>query len=292
MTFSQIQSFIVAAECGNISKAADTLYITQPTLSRNITAMEKELDVTLFHRTARGIEPTPAGDIFYQTAVNIMEEYKSAQVRLKEFSFSGQKGLTLTTIPGTYSFLTKTVELFLLNNPGVQISTHENEQDEILTSINEFSVDAGFLWSDLIPPTGYRVLPTIPAKMALIVAIGHPLAACDEISLSQASSHTFIIPTQSAVRKLIFGLCASEGFTPKMVVNVSLVGTMIDLVRRGKGVAIIYDIPDITYEGIHIIRLSNTPPTSLALVMHEHNSSPLAKRFETFLSKINPVELF
>lgn len=67
MNLHQIQYVLAVAECGNFSKAARKLYVSQPTLSQQIALLEDELGVTLFIRYPRKVELTNAGNIFYST---------------------------------------------------------------------------------------------------------------------------------------------------------------------------------------------------------------------------------
>ena len=291
MTLNQIQIFITTVKYKSISKASEALYISQPTLSRNITAMENELDVTLFLRKNNGVELTVAGELFYNTAVIIDQEYGKLVHSLKDYSHGRKSNYSITMMAGSFPFLAKLAEIFKQNNPDLEIILHENEEDDILSSIDNFSVDAGFLWHDLVPSSGYSVMPVIPAEIKLITALDSPLVEFNEINLSQAENQAFIIPTHPAVRKFLFNLCSNAGFTPKNVINVALNTTMFELVQQGKGVAFIYHLPFNTYENIHVIHLKNMPKSSLDLVMNERNLSPLAKKFSCFLRNINQLDL-
>src|SRR5438067_13843673 len=64
MLFGQVQAFIEVARTGNVSRAAEALYVTQPALTARIQALEKELGEALFVRTGRGVRLTDAGCVF------------------------------------------------------------------------------------------------------------------------------------------------------------------------------------------------------------------------------------
>ena len=68
MLFGQVQAFIQVARMGNVSRAAEALYVTQPALTARIQALEKELNETLFVRTGRGVRLTDAGRVFLPNA--------------------------------------------------------------------------------------------------------------------------------------------------------------------------------------------------------------------------------
>lgn len=80
MELSYIKEFIVLAEYKNFSKAAEELYISQPTLSKHIQAMERELGGKLFNRSTHGVSLTEFGELFLPFAIRISDvqnEYES-----------------------------------------------------------------------------------------------------------------------------------------------------------------------------------------------------------------------
>lgn len=98
----EIDYIIAVAECGSISKAAEVLYISQPSLSRYLTNLENELDVSLFVRTINGTELTEAGKIYVSYAKEIRRLQSTMKVKLKDLQKSGTHhiriGMTLNSI--------------------------------------------------------------------------------------------------------------------------------------------------------------------------------------------------
>jgi DNA-binding transcriptional LysR family regulator len=78
VSLAQIRSFVVVAEEGNVGRAARRLHLSQPPLSRQIRALEEELGVPLFTRTARGMDLLPAGRAFLERARTILREVDAA----------------------------------------------------------------------------------------------------------------------------------------------------------------------------------------------------------------------
>ena len=77
MDLEKIKYYIKVCECKNLTKAADELFISQPTLSRHIRALESELGVTLLTQKSSGVEITEAGKIFLKDAVKFQEAKRS-----------------------------------------------------------------------------------------------------------------------------------------------------------------------------------------------------------------------
>ena len=81
MNIRQIEYFLEIAKCKNISDAAENLFVTQPTLGRQMSAMESELNMQLFIRSNKGVKLTPAGAVMYQEFQALMDHYRRALKR-------------------------------------------------------------------------------------------------------------------------------------------------------------------------------------------------------------------
>ena len=86
MNNSQLETFIHVADSGSFNKAAENLYISPPAVIKQINAMEKELEATLFIRSHRGLILTDAGKIFYRDAVYLLQYYQETKERAKKCS--------------------------------------------------------------------------------------------------------------------------------------------------------------------------------------------------------------
>ncbi|EFE46619.1 hypothetical protein HMPREF0863_01532 [Erysipelotrichaceae bacterium 5_2_54FAA] len=83
MKKDQLKNFVEVADCGSINKAAEKLYISQPSLSRSIHALEEEMGRKLFIRSNRGITLTPTGNLLYYYARSILNQFRVLE-RLKK----------------------------------------------------------------------------------------------------------------------------------------------------------------------------------------------------------------
>lgn len=99
MTFEQLDCFIAAVECSSFFHAAETLHITQSTLSKQIMKLERELDLTLWDRSRRSAVLTPAGEVFYKEALHLMSEYRKSLATLEQFRETLSQTLRIGTLP-------------------------------------------------------------------------------------------------------------------------------------------------------------------------------------------------
>ena len=91
MTLNQILYFQKVARLENYHQAAEELYISQPSLSRSMAALENELGVTLFEKKGRGVELTKAGKLFLEHADRIVADCSVAVDKMQELSSDGGK---------------------------------------------------------------------------------------------------------------------------------------------------------------------------------------------------------
>ena len=97
----QLETFIVVADLGSFNKAAETLYITPPAVTKQINLLEKDLGLTLFVRTHRGLVLTEAGKSLYKDAKYIIEYCKESVERAKRAMHEKQNVIRIGTSPIT-----------------------------------------------------------------------------------------------------------------------------------------------------------------------------------------------
>jgi len=104
MDFRQIEAFVYVVRYKSFSKAADAIYLTQPTVSSHISSLESELGIKLIDRSGKEIEPTKAGRIFYDYANNLINIRDNAVFTLNEFSkkVEGKVEIAASTVPAEY----------------------------------------------------------------------------------------------------------------------------------------------------------------------------------------------
>ncbi|MEA4847593.1 MAG: selenium metabolism-associated LysR family transcriptional regulator [Clostridiaceae bacterium] len=104
MDFRQIEAFVYVVRFKSFSKAADAIYLTQPTISSHISTLEKELGIKLIDRSGKGVEPTNAGKIFFDFANNLINIRDNALFTLNEFSrkVEGKVEIAASTVPAEY----------------------------------------------------------------------------------------------------------------------------------------------------------------------------------------------
>ena len=152
--FRHLETFCRVAEIKSFSKAADDLFLTQPTVSGHILSLEKSLSLHLFDRTNREVRLTKSGEIFLKYASKILSSRKDLLNALSEFSqgIRGELSLGASTIPGEY-LLPKLVGDFRKKHPHFIISLKIADTKEIIQYVLQDHVELGIIGAKLGHPS-------------------------------------------------------------------------------------------------------------------------------------------
>ncbi|MBO8169205.1 MAG: LysR family transcriptional regulator [Thermoanaerobacteraceae bacterium] len=147
MDFKQLQSFVAVVKLRSFSKAAESLYLTQPTISGHIQALEQELGTVLINRNSnKQVSPTRAGEILFQYAVDILNKRENALFSLSKFKgkIEGILEISASTIPEQY-FLPDILSKFNKKYPDVQYNLMKYDSQEVIDKILSGEIDFGFV---------------------------------------------------------------------------------------------------------------------------------------------------
>lgn len=183
MNFQQLKHFVFTAEIGNILKAADQLHISQSGLSRSISALEHQLGLALFERSAKGVELTVFGRHFYPRAKLILNEQRRSVEELKGFRELRGGSLNLGINHTFAYFLAPHVMSELLQgSPGVSVSIFTNTYQALMGLLASGEIDMAlslYTKSSMRPELRYETL--FEVRTWGYVASHHPLAQMEHL---------------------------------------------------------------------------------------------------------------
>lgn len=145
MNLKQLEAFVQVAEGGSFSKAAKELFLTQPTISAHIAALEKELNVRLFVRNTKEVSLSDDGRELYQYARQIIDLQKKIEERFEAGKDGGKHLITIaaSTIPAQY-LLPRVLIQFNEKYPQEQFKILETDSSKVVTQIVDHVADVGF----------------------------------------------------------------------------------------------------------------------------------------------------
>jgi DNA-binding transcriptional LysR family regulator len=193
MDFKQLESFITIAKLNSFSKAADKLFLTQPTISNHIQSLEKELDTVLFNRTNKKITLTESGDILYEYAISILNKRDSAFFSLNQFKgrIEGVLEISSSTIPEQY-YLTEMLTQFHLAYPDVSYRLKKFDTKQVLDKINTGEIDFGIVGAKK-ELNNIDFIPIFDDEIVLIAPNTKPYDTIDSISFEALKKYNLIL---------------------------------------------------------------------------------------------------
>lgn len=239
MELYQLRTFVAVAETKSVTRAAERLYTTPPSVSAHIKALEAELNVTLFHRTPRGMALTLQGESLRQRATTALQ---AADALVNEAA-TLQKALMGTLRVGVNSAPTRlglppVISALQASAPGLQVALIPSVSGRIAEQLRQGVLDAGFLFGPL-PIAGIALAPL--AAIELVVAAPltwEPLVRAErweEMAALPWIASTVDCPFEA----LSDALFARRGLTVRKTVVTDDSRTKVDLVRAGVGAALV-----------------------------------------------------
>ncbi|NVZ59952.1 LysR family transcriptional regulator [Pseudomonas edaphica] len=283
----QLRYFVEIADSGSFSAAAERLFVAQSALSRQIKALETQLQTSLFERTARQPRLTAAGEAFYPRARNLLSELLKAS-EMATLVGKGQLGtLRLShssTVPMSGPLL-HGISTWLQRCPGVSMDIVKLSSEAQLEEIADGRLEVGLLRLPVLRQReGVRVVPLYSEQLVLAVPPNHPLAGSDTpVELAQLKDEAFISvphPQRGGLSYLSAELCMRAGFFPKAARVMSRKTTQLQLIQAGFGIALLpKSMQDIAPANLHFLSLADPDCLSTVALACTQAPSALVEQF-------------
>jgi len=184
MEFHQLKYFVAVAEQRHFTKAARNLRIAQPSVSRAIRVLEKELGTPLFHRMKGNVALTSAGEVLLPWARRVLADVDGAALEVRELADLRLGRLAVGATPSlTTTLLPPALARFHVAFPGVDLVLHEAGSRDLVRELEQGALDIALV----ILPLRHEVLETTPLlreELVVAVAADHPLASRKTIGVA------------------------------------------------------------------------------------------------------------
>lgn len=243
MNLSTLQTFITVAEKKNLSLAAQEIHITQPAISKQLSVLETYFGTSLAERRGRGVSLTPAGEVFYRYAREMLDLMQRAEREILNMSgeIRGRLIIWASTIPGHY-ILPPIIGAFKKAYPDVQTVLHIGDSKEAVQKLLEESAHLGAVG---ILPSSKRLegVRFFSDELVVIVPPDHPFAESTEITLEQLSREPLIWREMgSGTRSVVEGHLAQGGLAPDkldIALELGSTGAVVNAVETGAGISVV-----------------------------------------------------
>jgi DNA-binding transcriptional LysR family regulator len=285
MELRHLRYFVAVAEERHVTRAAERLGMQQPPLSQQIKALEAELGVRLFHRRARGMEPTEAGRTFLDEARTILARLGGA-IEATRRTARGEQGRLRIGVPPTgpfHPFVPAVIREFREAFPQVLVTLDECLRPELLGGLVADTLDVCFLRAALTPPEGLVVHPLLEEPMVIALPRGHRLAGrrgAREVPLEALSGEAFVVYAREqgpAIYEALIAACHAAGFSPRMGQEAPRITSALGFVAAGFGVSLVPgSVQRMKLDGLVYRRLGGRAQPRVALTLAARRGDPSA----------------
>jgi len=239
MQIEFLETFVAVARHGSVTRAAETLYLSQPSVSGRLQAIEAELGEQLLVRTPRGVRLTAAGREFLPYAEQVVRAFRDGQGVLRELRSARAGRLVVGAAPAvsTY-FLPAVLKRFATRHPGISLSVRTGHSEEVLGMVLADQVQIGLVRELRHPEV--EVHPCYQDELVLLVHPAHEFRVRGTVPLADVAREGLVLfDRTSSYYELTRALFRDRGIVPATVMELDNIEAAKKMVELGMGVALL-----------------------------------------------------
>lgn len=288
MNLKQLQYFLKLAETEHYRKAAESLFITEPSLNRAIREMEKELGIQLFEKRGRNIFLNKYGHLFLPYVKRSLQELERGVDLMKAYTRPDQGKITLGFIYTMgYTLVPEMITQFqaVEGNDGITFDFHQGTTAALIKELKEEKIDAA-LCSSVENEPDVLFYPVAEEELVVAVPKGHPLSNRGSVSLKELEPYPVIaFDKSSGLNEMINKLLDQAQVHLKTACHVEEDNAMAGFVAAGYGVAILPDFYTLQYYNLDRIPIADSFERRylFLVLLRQSQVLPVVERFRNFL---------
>ncbi|MCM3629788.1 LysR family transcriptional regulator [Paenibacillus glycanilyticus] len=240
-----LEAFRQTAELKSLTKASESLHISQPALSKQIRNLEIELGAQLLTRSSIGVTLTPAGQILFERSKNIINEMNVTKREIALIQDEGKVDLTIGSWPSIATiFLPMRIAGNQQSKPKLDVKTRVFYCFyDLLTNLDNGILDAA-LFDDRGVKHSYYTEPVFTEKFFLFVNVKHPVFGDkEEVRFDEIKNETFVmLPEGCDVRMLVEDEFTARNGTLNISLEIELGQSILGYIHAGLGISILPEI--------------------------------------------------
>jgi DNA-binding transcriptional LysR family regulator len=248
MELWHLKYFIAVAEEKHITRAAERLGMQQPPLSQRIKAIERELEVQLFHRRARGVELTDAGRAFLNNARTVLAQLDHTLETTRRTARGEEGRISIGIVPTSpfHPFVPRVIRAFREAYPQVSLQLEERLGGELLELLGSEQIDVAFIRTPHTNQEQFVINRLLEEPMLVALPAAHALAQNgaggeNALLLKHLARETFILyaPLGTGLREVMMAAFRAAGFSPRVGQEAPRVTSTLSLVAVGLGISLV-----------------------------------------------------
>jgi aminoethylphosphonate catabolism LysR family transcriptional regulator len=265
MRLTQLRSFHAVATEGSFTGAAESLHVSQPTVTTQVGQLEELYKVELFHRTGRRVRPTEIGERLLHLSRQIFG-LESEAVQLLRDAGELRSGHLRVAAVGP-SHVTQMLVAFNQRYPGVKVSVSTGNSQDVLDRLLDYSADVGVL-AQVFRDKRFVSVPYSEHPVVVFCSSTHRFAHRRSIRTAELQGERLILREPgSTTRKAIESALRAAQVEPEVVMEVASREIIREAVAQGVGVAAVSEVEYVPGPGLHAVRISDAQVRTYAHVV-------------------------
>jgi LysR family transcriptional regulator, transcription activator of glutamate synthase operon len=286
MELQQLRYFREVAEREHMTRAAESLFVSQSAISRAVTQLEEELGVPLFYRQGRAVILSPYGRLFLEHVVRALNVLETGKRVLEECSSAESGTITLGFLHSLGSeMVPRLIKEYRQNHSEVQFRLVQRSGKMVMQDLVEGAVDLCLSVPGMFDQTGIRWTHLLDEELVVAMSQTHRLATRRTLRISELSCEQFLALTPGHTLRVLFDkLCSDASFVPGIVFEAMDIGTLRGMTAVGLGISLLPHAPA-RVSGIVEIKLSQARPSRPLGIgwVDERYLPPCAVQFRDFV---------
>ena len=268
----QLRAFCQTARLGSISRAAEKLTWSQPSVSLQVSSLEEDLGLSLFERRRPHMTLSRAGESLYRFAMPLVQGMDRLPDTFAERHHDVMQNV-LRIGAGQVSamyLLPKFLEQFRQRYPEIRVDIKSGSGPDRLRWLRTYEIDLAIAAMD-VPPSDLEFQSILASEPMLVTALDHPLAGRKALSIEEAAAYPFVGPTSTHhERQRVDTILRERGIVLDIVVEVDGWNVIMKYVAAGVGISMVPDLCLTKHDG-----LSKIPITD---VFRQHTYGAVTRR--------------
>jgi DNA-binding transcriptional LysR family regulator len=282
MELRQLEYFVEVSKRKSFTHAAESLHISQPSISNSLYKLEDELGVKLLERTTKNVSLTYKGELFFNRIVNILANINEAICEISD-SGNGMVKIGLPPMIGSQMFPNVFIG-FKQKYSKIEFDVIEKGSVAIRNLIETGELEMGFI---ILPPSSehLNMIPLVQHQLVICMHKGHPLSSRKVIECRDLIEERFVMLTAEYVHhKMLLNHCFKSDIQPKIIFTSDKVETVKSMVSKGLGISLLMDMYVCDHQDIVAVPLKSPLNINIGLAWKKgrHLSSECKMVIEYF----------
>ena len=240
MQLHQLRYVVMVADERGFTRAAARLHVAQPSVSGAVHSLERELGVSLFHRSRGDVTLTAGGQVFLPWARQVLADCEAGRAAVRDLMGLGRGRLALGATPSlTTNLLPGVLASFHQRHPGIELIVHEAGSPDLVARLEQGQLDLALV---ILPVQQAWVETEALSTEELVLAVSpaHPLAQRTDLDLAELRDLPLVMFRDGYdLREATFAACRTAGFEPVLAVEGLEMDGVLALTEAGLGAAVV-----------------------------------------------------